>query len=542
MKRLRPYLNNNFLELDNNIVERSMRPIVPGQERRTITQIVAARKTMQDRAPNAKIERKNARRKARESAARLRHALKLHQAGRLQEAIKAYRQILAVDPGSVQARTFCGAALLDQQRTDEAAQILQMAVSMDPNNVDALCYLGNAQQETGRLAAAEKSYRRVLAIRPDFARAHNNLGVLLKKLGREGDAAACFRRAVEIEPRYAQAYNNLSDVLLELDEADNAIAAARRAIEINPRYVEAANSYGTALRVAGRIDEAIAAFQHALSLRPRFHFALNNLAVALIISGRPDEALEACERSLEIDPGSVGALAAKSVALSELGNREAFGALADFDRHIHTRIVDPGEGFADLAEFNSALARHVCNHPTLVYELAHTATRKGKHTGDLLREPKGPIAALENLINSAVEDYLRALREDPGHPLAATAPKSWQLSVWSVVLEGDGHQIPHIHESGWLSGVYYSKVPDAVGASSEKAAGWIEFGRPLDLYCAKQPPAVRLIQPREGLMVLFPSYFFHGTIPTECVDTRVSIAFDVIDSDRRHLTARSVIS
>jgi len=324
----------------------------------------------------------------------------------------------------------------------------------------------------------------------------------------------------------------LSEVLLELDEADKAIAAARRAIEIEPRYAEAFNSCGAALKKAGRIDEAIAAYQRALSLRPRFLFALNNLATALILAGRHGEALEACERSLEIYPGGVGALASKSVALSELGDRDALEVLVDFDRHIHTRLVDPGEGFADLAEFNSALAQHVCAHPTLTYELANTSTRKGKHTGDLLREPKGPIAALENLINSAVGDYLRDLPEDPGHPITAAAPKNWQLSVWSVVLEGAGHQIPHIHESGWLSGVYYAKVPDAVTASPDNTAGWIEFGRPLDLYGAKPPPAVRLIQPREGLMVLFPSYFFHGTIPTGCQDTRVSIAFDVIDKDR----------
>ena len=487
---------------------------------------------MRDRTPSAKAGRKNVRRKAQEPDVRLRHALKLHQAGRLQEAIKAYRRILTVDPGSVQARTYCGAALLDRQRTDEAAQILQTAVSMDPNNVDALCYLGNAQQETGRLEAAEKNYRQALAIRPNFARAHNNLGVLLNKIGRKDDAAACFRQAAKFQPRYAQAYNNLSEVLLELDDPDKAIAAARRAIEIDPRYAEAANSYGAALRISGRIDEAIAAYQRALSLRPRFLFALNNLAVALIIAGRPTEALAACERALEIDPGNVGALASKAVALSELGNREALEVLVDFDRHIHTRVVDPGEGFADLAEFNSALAGHVCSHPTLVYEKPHTSTRKGRHTGDLLREPKGPIATLEILIHNAVEDYLRALPEDSGHPIAAAAPKNWRLSVWSVVLEGAGHQIPHIHESGWLSGVYYAKVPAAVSTSPDKAAGWIEFGRPLDLYGAKPPPAVRLIQPREGLMVLFPSYFFHGTIPTGCQDTRVSIAFDVIDKDR----------
>jgi tetratricopeptide (TPR) repeat protein len=487
---------------------------------------------MRDRTPSAKIGRKNSRRNAKESAAGLRHALKLHQAGRLQEAIQAYRQIITLDPASVQARTYCGAALLDLQRTNEAVQQLQTAIMLDPKNVDALCYLGNAQQDTGRLSAAEKSYRQALAIRPDFARAHNNFGILLKNLGRKSDAAASFRRAVKYEPRYAQAYNNLSDVLLDLDEADDAVAAAQQAIEIEPRYPEACNSLGSALSKAGRIDDAIAAFQRALGLRPEFIFALNNLAVALIVAGRPGEALETCERALAIDPASVYAHASKSVALSELGNREALEGLVDFDRHIHTRIVEPGAGFADLAEFNGALAQHVCNHPTLVYELARTATRKGRHTGDLLREPKGPVAALEILIDSAVEDYIRALPEHPGHPLAATAPKNWQLNVWAVVLEGAGHQVPHTHESGWLSGVYYAKVPDAVSASPDKAAGWIEFGRPQDLYRAKRPPAVKLIQPREGLMVLFPSYFFHGTIPTECPDTRVSIAFDIIDSDR----------
>jgi tetratricopeptide (TPR) repeat protein len=487
---------------------------------------------MQDRTPSGKTGRKGARRKTQESAALLRQALKLHQAGRLQEAIEVYRRVMTLDPGSVPARTYCGAALLDLQRTGEAAKILQRAVSLDPNNADALCYLGNAQQESGNLAAAEKNYRRALALRPDLARAHNNLGVLLMKLGRKDDAAASYRQAVETEPRYAQAYNNLSEVLLELDQADGAIDAARRAIEIEPRYPEAFNSHGAALRKADRIDEAIAAFRRALTLRPGFVFALNNLAVALIIAGRPDEALEACQRALEIEPSSIYALASKSVALSELGQRDALEELVDLERHIHTRIVDPGAGFADLAEFNGALAQHVCSHPTLVYELDHTATRMGRHSGDLLRGTKGPVGALETLIESAVEDYIRALPEVPGHPMAATAPKNWHLSVWSVVLEGPGHQVPHIHESGWLSGVYYPKVPDVVGASPDKAAGWIEFGRPHELYRAEKPPAVKLIQPREGLMVLFPSFFFHRTVPTESPDTRISIAFDIIDKDR----------
>jgi tetratricopeptide (TPR) repeat protein len=124
-------------------------PISLDRERRTVTLIVGVENHAGSCAERQnKIGPTNPHRKDREPAARLQHALKLHQAGHLQEAIKVYRQILAVDPGSVQARTFCGAALLDQQRPDEAAQNLQIAISIDPKNVDALCYLGKSRSLT----------------------------------------------------------------------------------------------------------------------------------------------------------------------------------------------------------------------------------------------------------------------------------------------------------------------------------------------------------------------------------------------------------
>jgi hypothetical protein len=38
------------------------------------------------------------------------------------------------------------------------------------------------------------------------------------------------------------------------------------------------------------------------------------------------------------------------------------------------------------------------------------------------------------------------------------------------------------------------------------------------------------VRPEEGLLVLFPSYFFHHTIPFEGEGTRISVAFDFIPS------------
>ncbi len=120
---------------------------------------------------------------------------------------------------------------------------------------------------------------------------------------------------------------------------------------------------------------------------------------------------------------------------------------------------------------------------------------------------------------------------DPSHPFLADPPQRLGLSVWAVVLEGHGHQIPHIHPSAWRSGVYYAKVPDVVRASGQRRAGWIEFGRPSEHFRGTVTPKVKAVRPKEGLMLLFPSYFNHGTIPFEAAETRISIAFDVLGED-----------
>jgi hypothetical protein len=36
------------------------------------------------------------------------------------------------------------------------------------------------------------------------------------------------------------------------------------------------------------------------------------------------------------------------------------------------------------------------------------------------------------------------------------------------------------------------------------------------------------VQPTPGTLVLFPSYFWHGTIPFNTTDERITVAFDVV--------------
>jgi uncharacterized protein (TIGR02466 family) len=90
------------------------------------------------------------------------------------------------------------------------------------------------------------------------------------------------------------------------------------------------------------------------------------------------------------------------------------------------------------------------------------------------------------------------------------------------VLDSGGYQDPHNHPSGVLSGVYYVQVPGT------GEAGAIEFGRPAPKFSAPSIPKLKVIRPQAGLVVLFPSFYWHRTIPFESDSKRISIAFDLI--------------
>ena len=127
---------------------------------------------------------------------------------------------------------------------------------------------------------------------------------------------------------------------------------------------------------------------------------------------------------------------------------------------------------------------------------------------------------------------------DVAHPFLARQPKFWSLNIWAVVLGAQGYQSPHIHSSAWLSGVYYVAVPSSVQTACESNDGWIEFGRPLFQFRASGEPKMRQVRPGPGVMVLFPSYFYHHTLPSHSDELRISIAFDVIPRrGNRHLVS-----
>ena len=72
--------------------------------------------------------------------------------------------------------------------------------------------------------------------------------------------------------------------------------------------------------------------------------------------------------------------------------------------------------------------------------------------------------------------------------------------------------MPHFHVFGWMSSAYYARLPGGGEQERKRHEGWIEFGRPPAMYGLELEPR-RIVEPKVGRLVLFPSYMFHGTVP-----------------------------
>ena len=452
----------------------------------------------------------------------------LKASGRFHEAEAAYRRALEIMPDYVSGHFNLGIVLEVLEKPVEAEAAYRQALELKPDFAEACFNRGNALKSMGRLHEAVSVYHQALEMAPDHADGHNNHGSALREIGKLDEAAAAYRRTLKIEPRHVDAHYNLGIVLQEQEQLVDAIAAYRKALEINPAFAGAYVNLGYALQKSGRLTEAIHTYRRAIEIAPDYPGAHVNLGDALLERGDTKAAAEACEAYLREHPGDTALLAWRAVVLHELGERETARTLVDFERFIRPVRLEAPAPFSSLVEFNAALADHVSRHPTLVVAPSRHATRFGKHSGELLAEPKGPVAQLEEKIRRAVEVYTRSLPTDLEHPFLNNPPRRFDLTAWCIILDGQGYQVPHIHPSAWLSGVYYVRLPEIIGQPGHGEAGWIEFGRPPEHFHCTAEPEVRVFEPKPGLMLLFPSYFYHRTVPFESADVRISISFDVL--------------
>jgi Flp pilus assembly protein TadD len=384
-----------------------------------------------------------------------------------------------------------------------------------------------SDHQAGRLDDAERGYRQVLTRHPGHPEALRLLGLLMFQRGVPCDAEFLLRQAASAAPDSAKIQDNLAVVLHALERDGEALAALRRAVNLDANNDAFLTNLGNLLLETGQQSDAVAAFRHALSLNPTNIGAHRQLGYELLKRGEPSAALEHFTACITLGAADSATFAHQAVALAEVRDRDALQHLVDFDRLLVFQDIGSRHGYPTLDTFNAALTKHVIDNTTLHKE---GTTVNGLDTAELLSAPDPAIIALRSFIYEQIDARLRSLPDAP-HPFTAMAPRRWRTESWGVKMWRQGYQVTHIHQKAWLSGVYYAQLPEMVRVGQQGHDGWIEFGRGPDELYRSATPETRLVQPLPGMLITFPSYLWHRTIPFESDSERISIAFDVIKDE-----------
>lgn len=446
--------------------------------------------------------------------------------GRLGEALAVHRRRAEEAPDDAAAAEALAIALDAAQQPAEAARLAGQALARGRRSAALHQVQARSLVAQGEYARAEEALRACLRLEPRRVEAHDHLARLVWM--RSGDAA--------------QATAALDEALRAFPD-DDALRAAKAAI-----LQGAGDPRGAYACLAGRaarpqappallvraglaaldFDPALALplAERALRLAPAHAAARSLLAAALLGAGDARAALPHCEALRAAAPDDQYLIALQATAWRLLGDAR-YRELYDYERLVLPQRLEAPAPWTDLAAFLADLRRSLerlhdpHGHPLLFQSLRHGT----ETTADLARSDDPALRALFRAFDAPIRRYLEHIGRGDD-PLRRRNRGGYRINgSWSVRLRRAGYHASHVHPRGWISSACYVALPGDLDPRGEE--GSLGFGAP-GILTRPALPAEYRVRPAPGMLVLFPSYLWHGTAPFASDEARLTVAFDVV--------------
>lgn len=444
-----------------------------------------------------------------------------------EDAIPAFRHVIALSPENGAAELGLAIALGESGQAEAAEKAARNAIEKGADHHGSRYVRGRALFETNRFDEAEMEFREVLRLRPDHASAHSGLAELLWM--RTGDVRTATRELDAIlrnrggEPDLRIVKAKLLDTAGCMEDA---LFELERGLEHAPENL-ALHLATSQIAIKADSARALAHAERAVQLAPSNPFALGTHADALLAAGCAKKALGIADRLHEINPGDSRVIALQATAWRMLDDSR-YGELSDYASFVRATLIDVPDGWSSLPDYLADLTNSLRDLHRLKAHPVDQSLRQGTQVdlrANRLRDPA--IQAFGQAVEGPIRRYLSELGSGDD-VLRRRNSGDYKLNgLWSVQLRPDGHHFNHFHGKGWLSSACYIHLPDALGAANGE--GWLKFGEPgLGGRLAQAPEY--FVRPEPGLLVLFPSWMWHGTVPFSGApqDRRLTVAFDVV--------------
>ena len=452
------------------------------------------------------------------------HAEALRVLGRYDEAVVMIRRSLDALSPQPEQNYVLAAVLLQAERFEEAEAAARQALANGFRTPESLRALSAALEGVHRFDEAETVLREALGLDPYNSVVHRSLVQLLwRRTGEVAPTTATLDAALADRPGDGALRVLKAKVLETAGDLPAAYAALAPALDLDPPD---ANIELTASQVAVRLDplRALAHARRAVAAAPDDLGVRAVAAEASLAAGHPEEAVLHADAMLALQPLNQQAMGLRAAAWRLTGDPR-YGELYDYDAFVKTFRLEPPQGWSTLdawlADFAAALDGM---HGLMAHPIGQSLRQGSQATRSLDRSGDPAIRGFFEAIKTPIGRYIANLGKGRD-PLRSRATGGFELSgSWSVRLRPGGHHVPHLHPNGWLSSACYIQLPDAIQTGRE---GWIAFGEP-GVPTRPGLEAEHWVKPEPGLLVLFPSYMWHGTVPFSGDQSRLTCAFDVV--------------
>jgi tetratricopeptide (TPR) repeat protein len=391
-----------------------------------------------------------------------------------------------------------------------AAELFEHALRLAPDNGQVYLGLVAARIAAGDGERAEAELDAILARSPLWLDGHRQLAQVRALLGRRERAFDSLRRAIAIQPGQPALWQTLFDLEVQAEDyalLDRSLEEARAAA-IPPDEMRAYEFI--AASELGRSDQADRLGSQG-DIPPVW------LVRHLLRNGRLEEAIALIDAELA-GPGAAEIRPYAETAWRLSGDPRLDWLTGNSDL---VSVIDLSERLAAIPALPNVL-RHL--HATSGRYLDQSVRGGSQTDGPLFSRIEPEIRTLHSIIADAVERHVARFQSLPdGHPQKhSLAGKRVRFSgSWSVRLVDGGFHTSHVHPRGWISSALYLSLP----AEMTGDEGWLALGEPPpELRLGLEP--TRMIEPKVGQLVLFPSWMWHGTRPFPSGE-RLTVAFDV---------------
>jgi tetratricopeptide (TPR) repeat protein len=459
--------------------------------------------------------------------------------GRQNEAVAHYRRLVSLDAGNLVAAHSLAAALNAANQPDEAERVVDQALRH--TRPRAALHLTHARSliTLERFEQAELALRECVRMEPRHAEAHNSLAQLIwMRTGNLAETTRALDQALEKHEHDDALWGAKAALLQGAGDARGAYAClAKRANRSLSSPMLLVRAGLAALEFEPATAVALAA--RVMRVQPNNLTARKLLCAGYLGVGDAAAAMAECATLLAATPDDQYVIAMETTALRLLRDAR-YDRLCDYDKMVLSQRLETPPGWTDLSSFLKDLTeRLTVLHNPHGHRLLYQSLRQGTETTqDLSRSTDPVIRALFSAFAAPIERYRAYIGQGTDALRRRNHGSSRYNGSWSVRLHSTGYHTSHVHPRGWISSACYIQLPDSM-TSRGTGEGTLSFGAP-GMITTPSLDAELSVRPALGQLVLFPSYFWHGTLPFHSEQARLTVAFDVVpESTERRGSRRS---